>query len=164
MFKLCLRSSFQGILQWIFVDQNTFIKNVTVPDITKNYQFAISANSKDGSSGMVWAKCTIIHNKGKDWFFTWNSLLILANCLTGCPAVQLDCCWNLTVWQPAGRQEYVVVIFFLVYNAFHNHATLWQLLGKNYSWRNFSKHWLQLDFSLIKYCSFIKLLFSIIYL
>ncbi|CAH0385116.1 unnamed protein product [Bemisia tabaci] len=53
----------EGILQWIFVDQNTFIKNVTVPDITKNYQFAISANSKDGSSGMVWAKCTIIHNK-----------------------------------------------------------------------------------------------------
>ena len=36
---------------------------MTVPDPDKVYQFAISANTNRGSSGMVWASCTVIHNK-----------------------------------------------------------------------------------------------------
>lgn len=36
---------------------------MTVPDPDKVYQFAISANTNKGSSGMVWASCTVIHNK-----------------------------------------------------------------------------------------------------
>lgn len=36
---------------------------MTVPHPDKIYQFAISANTEAGSSGMVWASCTVIHNK-----------------------------------------------------------------------------------------------------
>lgn len=36
---------------------------MTVPDENKIYQFAISANTETASSGMVWASCTVIHNK-----------------------------------------------------------------------------------------------------
>ena len=36
---------------------------MTVPDAKKVYQFAISANTARASSGMVWASCTVIHNK-----------------------------------------------------------------------------------------------------
>ena len=36
---------------------------MTVPDPKKVYQFAISANTKHASSGMVWASCTVIHNR-----------------------------------------------------------------------------------------------------
>ena len=45
------------------VSRNTTIYNMTVPDAKKVYQFAISANTAHGSSGMVWASCTIIHSK-----------------------------------------------------------------------------------------------------
>ena len=40
------------------------IANITLPtdDV---YQFAVSANAIDRSSGMIWATCTILHNKGK---------------------------------------------------------------------------------------------------
>lgn len=37
--------------------------NTTVPDMSKVYQFAISANTRTGSSGMVWASCTVMHDK-----------------------------------------------------------------------------------------------------
>lgn len=37
--------------------------NVTVPNPSKVYQFAISTNTESYSSGMVWASCTVIHNK-----------------------------------------------------------------------------------------------------
>lgn len=36
---------------------------MTVPEPAKVYQFAIAANTNRGSSGMVWASCTVIHNK-----------------------------------------------------------------------------------------------------
>lgn len=36
---------------------------MTVPDPTRVYQFAISANTVDRSSGMMWASCTVIHNR-----------------------------------------------------------------------------------------------------
>nr|XP_050852109.1 uncharacterized protein LOC127064705 [Vespula vulgaris]XP_050852110.1 uncharacterized protein LOC127064705 [Vespula vulgaris] len=52
-----------GFLDWVHVSKNTTIYNMTVPDAKKVYQFAISANTKKGSSGMVWASCTVIHNK-----------------------------------------------------------------------------------------------------
>lgn len=35
--------------------------NITVDEL-QSTQFAISANSDKGSSGMVWATCTLIHN------------------------------------------------------------------------------------------------------
>ncbi|KAK2586334.1 hypothetical protein KPH14_010628 [Odynerus spinipes] len=52
-----------GYLDWVHVSKNTTIYNMTVPDAKKVYQFAISTNTKRGSSGMVWASCTVIHNK-----------------------------------------------------------------------------------------------------
>ncbi|XP_043508865.1 cytokine receptor [Frieseomelitta varia] len=52
-----------GYLDWVHVSRNTTIYNMTVPDPDKVYQFAISANTNRGSSGMVWASCTVIHNK-----------------------------------------------------------------------------------------------------
>lgn len=36
---------------------------MTLPT-TDIYQFAVSANTRAYSSGMVWATCTILHNKG----------------------------------------------------------------------------------------------------
>lgn len=53
----------QGYLDWVHVSANTTIYNMTVPDPRKVYQFAISANTQRASSGMVWASCTVIHNK-----------------------------------------------------------------------------------------------------
>lgn len=53
----------QGYLDWVHVSKYTTIYNMTVPDPDKVYQFAISANTNTGSSGMVWASCTVIHNK-----------------------------------------------------------------------------------------------------
>ncbi|XP_015122629.1 cytokine receptor [Diachasma alloeum] len=52
-----------GFLDWVHVSSSTTIYNMTVPDPQKVYQFAISANTKHASSGMVWASCTVIHNK-----------------------------------------------------------------------------------------------------
>lgn len=52
-----------GYLDWVHVPRNTSIYNMTVPDPKKVYQFAISANTERASSGMVWASCTVIHNK-----------------------------------------------------------------------------------------------------
>ncbi|XP_066588811.1 uncharacterized protein [Prorops nasuta] len=52
-----------GYLDWVHVSKTTTIYNMTVPDPKKVYQFAISANTKVASSGMVWASCTVIHNK-----------------------------------------------------------------------------------------------------
>lgn len=51
-----------GYLNWTHVPKDVTIKNITVPE-DKIYQFAIAANSKTESSGMVWASCTVIHNK-----------------------------------------------------------------------------------------------------
>ncbi|KAK7792052.1 hypothetical protein R5R35_014563 [Gryllus longicercus] len=55
-----------GLLNWTVVPANVTLKNITVPDDSKIYQFAISANTKNASSGMVWASCTVIHNKVVD--------------------------------------------------------------------------------------------------
>ncbi|XP_043283001.1 uncharacterized protein dome isoform X2 [Venturia canescens] len=52
-----------GYLDWVHVPKSTTLYNVTVPDPTKVYQFAISANTPRASSGMVWASCTVIHNR-----------------------------------------------------------------------------------------------------
>ncbi|XP_076280238.1 cytokine receptor domeless isoform X2 [Lasioglossum baleicum] len=52
-----------GYLDWVHVSKNTTIFNMTVPDPSKLYQFAISTNTHKGSSGMVWASCTVIHDK-----------------------------------------------------------------------------------------------------
>ncbi|KAJ9579351.1 hypothetical protein L9F63_024541 [Diploptera punctata] len=51
-----------GFLNWTHVPSTATVKMIEVPD-NKIYQFAISANTKNGSSGMVWASCTVIHNK-----------------------------------------------------------------------------------------------------
>ncbi|XP_046405869.1 cytokine receptor-like isoform X2 [Ischnura elegans] len=51
-----------GYLNWTYVSSDTRIINITVPE-DKIYQFAISANRKSASSGMVWASCTVLHNK-----------------------------------------------------------------------------------------------------
>lgn len=53
----------KGYLQWVEVS-NTTIYNITVPD-NEIFQFAISANTHNASSGMVWASCTVIHNRGE---------------------------------------------------------------------------------------------------
>ncbi|CAD6201388.1 GSCOCT00000191001.2-RA-CDS [Cotesia congregata] len=52
-----------GYLDWVHVPKNTTIYNITVPSPEKVYQFAVSANTEKASSGMVWASCTVIHNK-----------------------------------------------------------------------------------------------------
>ncbi|KAK3917504.1 Cytokine receptor [Frankliniella fusca] len=51
-----------GYLNWTHVSSNITIKNMTVED-DKPYQFAVSANTRNSSSGMVWASCTILYNK-----------------------------------------------------------------------------------------------------
>ncbi|XP_011502285.1 PREDICTED: cytokine receptor [Ceratosolen solmsi marchali] len=53
----------QGYLEWLHVSKMSTAHNVTVPDPKRVYQFAISANTQRASSGMVWASCTVIHNK-----------------------------------------------------------------------------------------------------
>lgn len=53
----------QGYLQWVHVPKSTAMYNVTVSNPSKVYQFAISSNTERTSSGMVWASCTVIHNK-----------------------------------------------------------------------------------------------------
>lgn len=59
-----MRLMLQGTLNWMHVPTDTLMKNITVPG-EKIYQFAISANTKTERSGMVWADCTIIHNKSE---------------------------------------------------------------------------------------------------
>jgi len=53
----------QGYLNWTHVSMNTTVYNITVPDSNKIYQFAISANANEGSSGMIWSSCTVIRSK-----------------------------------------------------------------------------------------------------
>ncbi|XP_077286127.1 cytokine receptor domeless [Arctopsyche grandis] len=59
----------EGQLNWERVPANATIKYITIPNntnslnSTKIYQFAISANSRKSSSGMVWALCAVIPNK-----------------------------------------------------------------------------------------------------
>ena len=53
----------EGQLDWKEVGNETRTVNITLP--TENiYQFAVAANTLEYSSGMVWATCTILHNKG----------------------------------------------------------------------------------------------------
>ncbi|XP_075218281.1 cytokine receptor domeless isoform X2 [Lycorma delicatula] len=52
-----------GYLNWTHVGTDVNIHNITVPEKNKTYQFAVSANSYKKSSGMVWASCTVMHNK-----------------------------------------------------------------------------------------------------
>jgi len=54
-----------GFLNWTHVPSNETFKKIHVPE-DKIYQFAISANTKNASSGMIWASCTVIHNKVVD--------------------------------------------------------------------------------------------------
>lgn len=54
-----------GFLNWTHVPSNVTFKKIHFPE-DKIYQFAISANTKNASSGMVWASCTVIHNKVVD--------------------------------------------------------------------------------------------------
>lgn len=54
-----------GFLNWTHVPSNITFKKIRVPE-DKIYQFAISANTKNASSGMIWASCTVIHNKVVD--------------------------------------------------------------------------------------------------
>lgn len=53
---------FQGHLQWKHVPANVTSTTVTV-DKSKVYQFAISANTDNSSSGLSWGDCTIMYNK-----------------------------------------------------------------------------------------------------
>jgi len=53
----------QGYLNWIHVSMNTTVYNITVPDWNKIYQFAISASTNKGSSGMIWSSCTVIRSQ-----------------------------------------------------------------------------------------------------
>ncbi|KAF2881194.1 hypothetical protein ILUMI_24978 [Ignelater luminosus] len=51
-----------GYLRWEEISNDKTMFNITVSEDKIN-QFAISANSGTSSSGMVWATCTVIHNK-----------------------------------------------------------------------------------------------------
>ncbi|XP_059488717.1 cytokine receptor isoform X2 [Neocloeon triangulifer] len=53
-----------GNFNWTHVPANVNTINITVPDDKKIYQFAISANGANTSSGLSWTVCTAIHNKG----------------------------------------------------------------------------------------------------
>lgn len=65
-------------MNWMHIPSSESCYNITVSDHMKIYQFAISANSQSSlkttditslyqptsiSSGMVWASCTVLHNK-----------------------------------------------------------------------------------------------------
>ncbi|XP_022172088.1 cytokine receptor-like isoform X2 [Myzus persicae] len=67
-----------GYMNWMHIPSSESCYNITVSDHMKIYQFAISANSQSSpkttgitsiyqptsiSSGMVWASCTVLHNK-----------------------------------------------------------------------------------------------------
>lgn len=52
-----------GYLSWDQIPNNTTVYNITFPEDKIYHQFAISANSELTSSGMVWATCTVLHNK-----------------------------------------------------------------------------------------------------
>eukprot|EP00102_Acyrthosiphon_pisum_P024183 XP_016661393.1 PREDICTED: phosphatidylinositol phosphatase PTPRQ isoform X2 [Acyrthosiphon pisum] len=63
-----------GYMNWIHIPSSESCYNIIVPDHMQIYQFAISANSQSSlkaghyppisiSSGMVWASCTVLHNK-----------------------------------------------------------------------------------------------------
>lgn len=47
-----------GVLNWTVVSNNVTEKNITLTE-DKAYQFAISANTINSSSGMMWAHCTV---------------------------------------------------------------------------------------------------------
>ncbi|XP_012229180.2 cytokine receptor [Linepithema humile] len=56
-------SQCEGYLDWVHIPGNSTVHNMTGLNPEKTYQFAIALNTKRGSSGMVWASCTVIHNK-----------------------------------------------------------------------------------------------------
>ena len=56
-------SQCEGFLQWEEVQRGVRIRNVTL-ETDGIYQFAVAANSGRKSSGMIWATCTILHDKG----------------------------------------------------------------------------------------------------
>ena len=58
----------EGYLDWLTVPRNEKIVNITLPT-SDIYQFAVAANAQDRSSGMIWATCTILHNKGSYYHF-----------------------------------------------------------------------------------------------
>jgi len=83
-------------MNWMHIPSSESCYNITVSDHMKIYQFAISANSQSSlktgvislynqptsiSSGMVWASCTVLHNKSInisiDYFIGRVSILYL---------------------------------------------------------------------------------------
>jgi len=65
----------------MYVANATQSVNISLP--TENvYQLAVSANTLETSSGMVWVTCTILHNKGKRKMIPFQLLnYFLAVCL-----------------------------------------------------------------------------------
>ena len=52
----------EGQLDWKHVENSNYSVNISLPS-NHVYQFAVAANTKNLSSGMVWSTCTILHNK-----------------------------------------------------------------------------------------------------
>ncbi|CAB3361568.1 Hypothetical predicted protein [Cloeon dipterum] len=52
-----------GSMNWIRVPAKANWHNVTIPDKNRTYQFAISANGENESSGLSWTVCTVAHDK-----------------------------------------------------------------------------------------------------
>ena len=49
-------------MDWRDYPSSVRIANITLPT-SDVYQFAVSANTHEASSGMVWATCTILHDR-----------------------------------------------------------------------------------------------------
>jgi hypothetical protein len=79
-------------MNWMHIPSSESCYNITVSDHTKIYQFAISSNSQISqrnslnsiyqppisSSGMVWASCTVLHNKSRrNIFYLYINLIFL---------------------------------------------------------------------------------------
>lgn len=56
--------NFQGYLDWEEVPPYKRSHNVTLIENDTYHQFAISANTRNFSSGMLWASCTVLHDDG----------------------------------------------------------------------------------------------------
>ncbi len=62
-------------MEWEEVPRDIRMKNVTLQK-DGIYQFAVAANSKRLSSGMVWATCTILHDKGSHLYAKANVICL----------------------------------------------------------------------------------------
>ncbi|KAL0267928.1 UNVERIFIED_CONTAM: hypothetical protein PYX00_010059 [Menopon gallinae] len=58
-----LRLPCNGTIDWVHVDKNVTVKNITMKSVNKFYDVGIAANLNDGSSsGMVWFSCIVSHD------------------------------------------------------------------------------------------------------